>query len=91
MFNSAELTDELHALKREVSRLLGATDDGLLDGVRNGADALADQIKVALSDLGDTLTEEEDHVGALIAERPIVAVTAALALGVAIGFMLRRH
>ncbi|MDI1267345.1 MAG: hypothetical protein PS018_29190 [bacterium] len=91
MFDSAELSDELHALKSEVSRLLSTTEDGLFDGVKNGADALADRIKAALSELGDTLAEKEDHVEALIAERPIVTMTAALALGVVIGFMLRRH
>lgn len=91
MFNSAELRNELHALKREVAHLLGTTDDSLLDGVRNGADALADQIKSALNELGETMAEKEDHVEALIAERPIATLASAFALGVVIGFMLRRR
>ena len=90
MFQSSELGDELHALKSEVSRLLNSTGDGLFDAAKNRADALADQIKAALNELGETLSEEEDHVEALIAERPISTMASAFALGVVIGFMLRR-
>jgi ElaB/YqjD/DUF883 family membrane-anchored ribosome-binding protein len=91
MFNSSELGDELQALKSEVSRLLNSSGDGMFDAARTGADALADQIKTALNELGETLSEQEDHVEALIAERPIATMASAFALGVVIGFMLRRH
>jgi ElaB/YqjD/DUF883 family membrane-anchored ribosome-binding protein len=91
MFNSSELSDELQALKSEVSRLLNTGGDGMFDAARNRADALADQIKAALSELGETLSEQEDHVETLIAERPIATMASAFALGVVIGFMLRRH
>ena len=91
MFNSSELSDELQALKGEVSRLLNATGDGMFDSAKNRADALANQIKAALHELGETLSEQEDHVEALIAERPITAMASTFALGVIIGFMLRRH
>jgi ElaB/YqjD/DUF883 family membrane-anchored ribosome-binding protein len=91
MFNSSELNDELQALKGEVSRLLNTTGDGLFDAAKNRADALADQIKAALSELGETLGEEEGHVEALIAERPITTLASAFALGVVVGFMMRRH
>jgi hypothetical protein len=36
------------------------------------------------------LSEEEEYVERLIAERPMAALASAFALGVAIGFMLRR-
>jgi ElaB/YqjD/DUF883 family membrane-anchored ribosome-binding protein len=91
MFNSSELSDELQALKTEVSRLLNHTADGVFDTAKNRADALADQIKAALNELGETLSEQEDHVEALIVERPIATIASAFALGVVIGFMLRRH
>jgi ElaB/YqjD/DUF883 family membrane-anchored ribosome-binding protein len=91
MFNSSELGDELQALKSEVSRLLNTTDDGIFDAAKNRAEALTDQIKAALSELGETLSEEEEHVEKLIAERPIASLASAFALGIAIGFMLRRH
>jgi ElaB/YqjD/DUF883 family membrane-anchored ribosome-binding protein len=91
MFNSSDLSDELQALKSEVSRLLNAGGDGMLDAARNRADALADQIKDTMNELGETLSAEEEHVEKLIAERPIAALASAFALGVAIGFMLRRY
>jgi ElaB/YqjD/DUF883 family membrane-anchored ribosome-binding protein len=91
MFNSSELGDELQALKSEVSRLFENDGDGMFDAAKNRADVLADQIKAALSELGETLSEQEDHVEALIAERPIATIASAFALGVVIGFMLRRH
>ena len=91
MFNSSDLSEELQALMSEMSRLLNAGGDGMLDAARNRADALADQIKDTLNELGETLSAEEEHVEKLIAERPIAALASAFALGVAIGFMLRRH
>ena len=91
MFNSSELSDELQALRTELSRVLSTTGDGMFDAVGSRADALADQIKAALNELGETLSEQEDHVETLIAERPIATMASAFALGVVIGFMLRRH
>ena len=91
MFHSSELRDELHALKGDVSRLLNTTGEGILDASKNHAEALADQIKVALNDLGETLSQEESHVEKLISDRPITTLASAFALGVVVGFMLRRH
>jgi ElaB/YqjD/DUF883 family membrane-anchored ribosome-binding protein len=90
MFNSSELRDELQALKSEVSRLLNNNGDGMFDAAKSRADVLADQIKAALNELGETLSEQEDHVEALIAERPIATMASAFALGVVTGFILRR-
>ena len=87
---SGDLSDELKALKSDVSRLLNNKGDGMFDAARNRADARADRIKAALAELGETLSEQEDHVEALIAERPIATMVSAFALGVVIGFMLRR-
>jgi flagellin-like hook-associated protein FlgL len=52
MFHSDELKDELQALKGEASRLLNTTGEGIFDASKTHADALADQIKAALNDLG---------------------------------------
>jgi ElaB/YqjD/DUF883 family membrane-anchored ribosome-binding protein len=90
MFESSELSNELQVLKSEVSRLLNNSGDGMFDAAKSRADALADQIKAALNELGETLSEQEDHVEALIAERPIATMASAFALGVVIGFVLRR-
>jgi len=91
MSDSGELRDELLALKADVSRLLTTTGEELFDASKNHAEALADQIKAALNDLGDTLSEQEEHLESIISERPITSLVAAFALGAIIGFMLRRH
>jgi ElaB/YqjD/DUF883 family membrane-anchored ribosome-binding protein len=91
MFDSNELSDELQALKSDVSRLLNSTSEGIFDASKNRADALADQIKAALNDLGETLSEEQGQVDNFISDRPITSLASAFALGVVVGFMLRRH
>ena len=91
MFDSGELRDELQALKGDVSRLLNTTSEEIFDASKNHAEALADQIKAALSDLGDTLSEQEEHLESIISERPIASLASAFALGVVVGLMLRRH
>ena len=91
MFRSGGLGEELQALKSEMSRLLHVSTDDMLDAAKSESEALVGQIKAALGELGETLSEEEEHVERPIAERPMVALTSAFALGVAIGFMLRRN
>jgi len=84
MFDSSELRDELQALKGDVSRLLNTAGEEIFDSSKNRAEALADQIKAALN-------EQEDHVENFISDRPITSLASAFALGVVVGFMLRRH
>jgi len=91
MFDSSELRDELETLKGDVSRLLNTTSEGIFDTTRNRAEALADQIKAALNDLGETLNDQEENLESIISERPITSLASAFALGVVVGFMLRRH
>ena len=91
MSKSSELADELLALKSEMSRLLKTPADDMFDAARDKSEALVERIKAALDEFGETLSEEEEHVERLIAERPIAALASAFALGIAIGFMLRRH
>jgi ElaB/YqjD/DUF883 family membrane-anchored ribosome-binding protein len=91
MFDSSELRDELEALKGDVSRLLNTTSEGIFDTTRNRAETLADQIKAALNDLGETLGEQEENLESIISERPITSLASAFALGVVVGFMLRRN
>jgi ElaB/YqjD/DUF883 family membrane-anchored ribosome-binding protein len=91
MIGSGDLGDELQALKSEMSRLLHVSADDMLGAAKNESEALIGQIKAALGELGETLSQEEEHVEKLVAERPIAALASAFALGVAIGYMLRRH
>ena len=91
MFDSSELRDELESLKGDVSRLLNTAGEEIFDTGKNRAEALADQIKAALNDLGETLSEQEENLESIISERPITSLASAFALGVVVGFMLRRH
>jgi ElaB/YqjD/DUF883 family membrane-anchored ribosome-binding protein len=91
MFDSSELQDELKSLKGDVSRLLNTAGEGIFDTGRIRAEALADQIKAALDELAATLGEQEEHLEGIISERPIASMASAFALGVVVGFMLRRH
>jgi len=91
MFDSGELREELHALKADVSRLFNTAGEGIIDTSRTQAEALADQIKAALNELGETLSEQEDEVAHFVSNRPITSLASAFALGVVVGCMLRRH
>ena len=91
MFDQGALMDELHALKKDVSRVLHTAADGVVGGSRAGADALADQVKAALNDLGEALSQEEEQLAKLIADRPLASLASAFALGVVAGLLLRRH
>jgi ElaB/YqjD/DUF883 family membrane-anchored ribosome-binding protein len=91
MFDQSELRDELQALKGDLSRLLNTTGEGIFDASKNRAEALAEQVKVALDDLGQTLSEQEGNLESIISERPIASLASAFALGVVVGLMLRRH
>jgi ElaB/YqjD/DUF883 family membrane-anchored ribosome-binding protein len=91
MFDSEALRDELKSLKVDLSRLLNANGEEMLDQSKARAEALADQIKAALNDLGEALGQEESHVEKMVAERPIAALASAFALGVVVGLLARRH
>jgi ElaB/YqjD/DUF883 family membrane-anchored ribosome-binding protein len=91
MFDSDELREELQALQGDMARLLNTTGEGIFDTAKHRTDALADRIKAVLDDLGATLSEQDDHVGNIISGRPIASLASAFALGVVVGFMLRRH
>jgi ElaB/YqjD/DUF883 family membrane-anchored ribosome-binding protein len=91
MFHSDDLRDELQALQSDVARLLNTTGEAVYEASKSRAEALADQIKAALDDLGEMLGQQEDHAEKLISERPITTLASAFALGVVVGFMLRRH
>ncbi|WP_369722460.1 MULTISPECIES: hypothetical protein [unclassified Bradyrhizobium] len=91
MFDSRRTSDELKALKVDVTRLLGVAGEEIFESSKDRAEALSDQIKAALAELGETVDEEQERLQELVAERPVAALVSAFALGVVVGFMLRRH
>ncbi|EIG62122.1 hypothetical protein [Bradyrhizobium sp. WSM1253] len=91
MFDSDRMSDELRTLKIDVTRLLSTAGEEMFDSSKDRAEALADQIRAALAELGETVDEEQEQLQGLIADRPITPLASAFALGVVVGFMLRRH
>jgi ElaB/YqjD/DUF883 family membrane-anchored ribosome-binding protein len=91
MFDRDALIDELQTLKTDVSRALHATADGVFDSSKSRVETLADQIKTALNDLGETLSQEETELSRLIANRPMTSLASVFALGVVVGVLMRRH
>jgi ElaB/YqjD/DUF883 family membrane-anchored ribosome-binding protein len=91
MFDQSALLDELQALKNDVSRVLHTAAEGAFDSSKSQADALADQIKTTLKDLGETLSQEEEQLARLIADRPVASLASAFALGVVVGILMRRN
>jgi ElaB/YqjD/DUF883 family membrane-anchored ribosome-binding protein len=91
MFDTGGMSDELKALKIDVTRLLSTAGEEMFDASKDRAEALADQIKVALAELGETVSEEQDQLHRIISKRPVASLASAFALGVVVGFMLRRH
>jgi ElaB/YqjD/DUF883 family membrane-anchored ribosome-binding protein len=91
MFDSDRMSDELRALKVDVTRLLSTGGEEMFESSKDRAEALADQIKAALAELGETASEEQEQLQDLVADRPITSLASAFALGVVVGFMLRRH
>ena len=91
MFDTGRLNDEWQAMMVDVAQLLSRAGAQTVDAAKDGTAALAEQIKAALAELGETLSEEEEQLRGLVTERPVASLASAFALGVAVGFMLRRH
>lgn len=91
MFDQNALRDELQSLKVDLASMLSTAGEDILNSSKARTEALADQIKAALSDLGDILGEEESQIGKLIADRPVASLASAFALGIVVGLALRRH
>ena len=91
MFNRDRMSEELRALKVDVTRLLSTAGEEMFDSSKDRAEVLADQIKAALAELGETVSDEQEQLQGLIAERPVTSLASAFALGVVVGVMLRRH
>jgi ElaB/YqjD/DUF883 family membrane-anchored ribosome-binding protein len=91
MFDRDRMSEELRTLKVDVTRLLSTAGEEMFESSKDRAEALADQIRAALTELGETVEEEHEQLQGLIADRPVASLASAFALGVVVGFMLRRH
>lgn len=85
-----EILDELHALKHETTRLVGARAEELRERSSQKAMEIATDVKTFLSDFRDAIGLEEDEIERAFAGRAAAALATALALGIVIGWALRR-
>jgi len=53
MFDSDRMSEELRTLKVDVTRLLSTAGEEMFDSSKDRAEALADQIRAALAELGE--------------------------------------
>ena len=83
MFDSDRMSEELRTLKVDVTRLLSTAGEEMFESSKERTEALAE--------LGETVSDEQEQLQGLIADRPITSLASAFALGVVVGFMLRRH
>ncbi|MDA9437584.1 hypothetical protein XH98_00335 [Bradyrhizobium sp. CCBAU 51745] len=91
MFDSDRVSEELRTLKVDVTRLLSTAGEAMFESSKDRAQILADQIKAALAELGETVSEDQEQLRDFLTERPVASLASAFALGVVVGFMLRRH
>jgi len=91
MFDQRALRDELQSLRVDLSRLRNAIGEEGLQGSKSRVDALADQIRAALGNIGEVLGQENGQLQKLLSDRPIASLASAFTLGVVVGIALRRH
>lgn len=73
MFDTGRMRDELNTMKVDVTRLLSAAGEQAFETSKDHAEALADQIKATLAELGETVSEEQEQLHRLVAERPVAS------------------
>jgi ElaB/YqjD/DUF883 family membrane-anchored ribosome-binding protein len=86
---SDDIWAELTGLKDEIAELVNATTDQLHASSRAHAEALAEQMKDVLHDVGETLKNDERRLEDIVAARPLPALAIAFTVGLAIGLSLR--
>jgi hypothetical protein len=86
-----EITEELHALKREAGNKLKMSAEEWQQISREKAHSVAEDVKTLLTDFRDALALDEAEVERAFAGRAVPALATALAVGIALGFLLRRR
>ena len=85
-----DIVEELHALKREATHRLQTSAEEWRQLSREKANSLATDIHAILTDFRNALAHDEAEIERIFAGRTVPALATALAVGVAIGFFLRR-
>jgi ElaB/YqjD/DUF883 family membrane-anchored ribosome-binding protein len=87
---SKDIAEELDALRRDAGRVLKADAEGGQEIPREKAHSLAADVKTFLTDLRDELALDEAEPKRALAGRAAATMGTALAVGVVIGYLLRR-
>ena len=85
-----EILDELHALKQDVTRLVGSRTEEWCEASSQKAKDIAADVKAFLTDFRDAIALEEEDIERVFAGRAATALTTALVLGIVIGWALRK-
>ena len=85
-----DITSELHALKRDAGRLLNDSTEDWRRASSEKAHTLAADVKTFLNDIRDALSLEEAEVERAFAGRAVASLATAFAVGIAVGWLLRR-
>lgn len=91
MSYSRDILEELHTLKREAGHMLNASTEEWQRTAREKAHAVTADLKTFLTDLRDTLAHDEAEIERTFAGRAVPALATALAVGIAIGFFVRKR
>jgi len=90
MFGQGALSDELLALRDDLSRLIHTGAESVYDSSKGQAEALAEQLKATLTELGETMSQEESELAKLVSARPMTSLISAFALGIVVGILVKR-
>ena len=85
-----DILDELNTLKADAGHLIGTHAEELREASSQKAKEIAADVKAFLSDFRDALAMEEEEIERAFAGRAAAALATALALGIVIGWALRR-
>jgi hypothetical protein len=85
-----DITDELHALKRDAGRLLNTGAEEWRQRSHDKTQALVADVKTFLTDMRDVLTLEEAEIERAFAGRAMPALATAFALGIAVSWIWKR-
>lgn len=85
--SNSRLNESLH---EAMSGPLSAASE-TVDAAKSAVDPLAGIVKAAVAEISEALSKEDVQLHKLVAERPVAALTSAFALGIVVGFALRRH
>jgi glycerol dehydrogenase-like iron-containing ADH family enzyme len=86
-----DVIEELHALKREAGHVLTTSAEEWRRISGQKAQSLAADAQALMTSFRNSLVEDEAEIERALAGRTVPALAAALAAGIAIGWLIRRR